>query len=232
MKRVIKASQYDIGDDYLQAKHYIDQAMQAMTYLQVNAENQADAKMFSGFGAQLAQMSGKLQGYLNLRADKSIYSSDDLMLDDVEYAYKIEDTFGAPQAGVDVQYFETWADLEDYLEDNPDVEDRISEGYARISECGVEAASEVVAADDEYPKGYFDEYYGKTAFEEYGDLVSKNCAGMIISKRADDGEKPGGLIYEAERLGIEDFFDLLKCLEGMCYNGTAVEISDYQYKVL
>ena len=167
MKRVIKASQYDIGDDYLQAKHYIDQAMQAMTYLQVNAENQADAKMFSGFGAQLAQMSGKLQGYLNLLSKQSIHSS------------------------------------------------------------------EYIGADSEnLPKGYYDDYYGQTAFEEYGDLVSENCAGMIISKRAADGEEPGGLMYEADRLGIEDFFDLLKCLEGMCYNGTAVEISDYQYKVL
>ncbi len=89
-----------------------------------------------------------------------------------------------------------------------------------------------IKADSDYPKGYFDDYYGQTAYEEYGDLVSKECAGMIISKRASEGEEPGGLIYEAERLGIDDFFDLLACLEGMCYNHKAIEISDYQYKVL
>lgn len=87
-------------------------------------------------------------------------------------------------------------------------------------------------ADYSLPKGYYDDYYGQTAYEEYGDLVSAECSGMIISKSARDGEKPGGLIYEANRLGIDDFFDLLKCLEGMCYNGKAVEISDYQYEVL
>ena len=90
----------------------------------------------------------------------------------------------------------------------------------------------IKAAEENLPKGYYDDYYGQTAYEEYGDLVSEECAGMIISKRASDGEEPGGLIYEAERLGIDDFFDLLKCLEGMCYNRKAVEISDYQYKVL
>ena len=89
-----------------------------------------------------------------------------------------------------------------------------------------------INADSDLPKGYYDDYYGQTAYEEYGDLVSQECSGMIISKRASDGEKPGGLIYESRRLGIEDFFDLLACLEGMCYNREAIEISDYQYKVL
>jgi len=163
MKRVIKTAQFDIGDGYLEAKRLIDQAMQAMTYLQVNAENKADAKMFSGFVAQLAQMSGKLQGYLNLRA--------------------------------------------------------------------VNSSKNILAADN-LPKGYYDDYFGQTAYEEFGDLVSKECSGMIISKRSSEAEEPGGLIYEADRLGIDDFFDLLRCLEGMCYNGKAIEISDYQYKVL
>lgn len=96
----------------------------------------------------------------------------------------------------------------------------------------IDSSTDIKASDSDIPKGYYDDYFGQTAYEEYGDLVAENCAGMIISKRADEGEEPGGLIYEAERLGIEDFFDLLKCLEGMCYNGKAAEISDYQYKVL
>lgn len=73
-------------------------------------------------------------------------------------------------------------------------------------------------------------YFGKEEYEKFGDLVSKKCSGMVISKRVDDGAQPGGLEYEAEQLGM-DLWELLRCLEGMCYNGTAVEISDYQYKV-
>lgn len=49
--------------------------------------------------------------------------------------YRIEDSYGAPQAGVDVKEFETYEDLEDYLEANPDVQDRMAEGYAIIKEC-------------------------------------------------------------------------------------------------
>lgn len=69
-----------------------------------------------------------------------IKSSNDLILDysnenNIRYAYKLEDTYGAPQAGVDVEYFATYEDLENYLEENPDVEDRIYEGYAIIKEC-------------------------------------------------------------------------------------------------
>lgn len=52
----------------------------------------------------------------------------------VDYAYCIEDTYGAPQAGVDCQKFETYNDLELYLEAHPDVADRIHEGYATIKE--------------------------------------------------------------------------------------------------
>lgn len=86
--------------------------------------------------------------------------------------------------------------------------------------------------DDDLPKGYYDEYYGQTAYNEWGDLVAEECAGKVISKKVSESEEPGGLIYEANQLGIDDFFELLQCLEGMCYNGKAVEISDYQYKVL
>ena len=55
---------------------------------------------------------------------------------------------------------------------------------------------------------------------------------MIVSKRVEDEDQPGGLAYESEAIGIDDPFDLLECLEGMCHEGEAVEISDYQYKVL
>jgi hypothetical protein len=154
---------------------------------------------------------------------------------EVTASYELHDSYEAPQAGEEVLTFADWYELQDYLDENPDVEDRINNGYACIVECSnKETAKQCIEAahDEEYPKGYFDEYYGQTAYEEYGDLVSQECSGMVISKRRDQGEEPGGLIYEADQLGIEDPFDLLKCLEGMCYNNKAVEISDYQYKVL
>lgn len=76
-----------------------------------------------------------------------------------------------------------------------------------------------------------DLYFGKQAYEKYGDMISEELSGMVISKRISDDGKPGSLKTEAENLGI-DMWDLLEALEGMCYNGKAQEISDYQYKVL
>jgi hypothetical protein len=77
----------------------------------------------------------------------------------------------------------------------------------------------------------FDSYYGKTEYLAYGELIRDQCSGMIISKRRDEANLQNGLIYEAKRIGIEDFYDLLKALEGMCHNGLAREIDDSHYKV-
>lgn len=49
-------------------------------------------------------------------------------------AYEIHDTHGAPQCGCEVLRFEWFYELEEYLEDNPDVEERIREDYAFIKE--------------------------------------------------------------------------------------------------
>lgn len=54
--------------------------------------------------------------------------------DNVEYQYSIEDTHGLPQAGLEVLDFETWDELQEYLDENPDVQERIQEGYATIKE--------------------------------------------------------------------------------------------------
>ena len=54
--------------------------------------------------------------------------------DNVEYQYSIEDTHGTPQAGMEVLDFETWDELQEYLDENPDVQERIEEGYATIKE--------------------------------------------------------------------------------------------------
>lgn len=75
-----------------------------------------------------------------------------------------------------------------------------------------------------------DNYFGETAYNKYGQLIKKNLSGKTVSKRKDLGELPGGLVYEANQLGI-DMWDLLEALEGMCYNGDAVEIDDSTYKI-
>lgn len=48
--------------------------------------------------------------------------------------YEIHDTNGTPQAGEDVYRFDEWYEVEDFLDQNPDVQERIDEGYATIAE--------------------------------------------------------------------------------------------------
>ncbi len=75
--------------------------------------------------------------------------------------------------------------------------------------------------------------FGREEAEQYGDIVREKLAGKTISKRKCDIDKPGGLRYEAERLGIEgfDMYTLLRTLEGLCYMRSAAEIEDGLYKV-
>lgn len=74
-------------------------------------------------------------------------------------------------------------------------------------------------------------YFGKEQADEFGDLIQEKLSGRTVSKRRDLADAPGGLIYEANQLGI-DMWDLLGALEGMCYQRRAVEIDDSTYKVL
>ena len=66
-------------------------------------------------------------------------------------------------------------------------------------------------------------YFGKEEYEKYGDKVYRALRGKIITKHIDEAKQPGGLEYEARKLGM-DMYDLLGCLEGMCYNGKAREL--------
>lgn len=79
--------------------------------------------------------------------------------------------------------------------------------------------------------GRYDDYFGQTAAATYGELISDNLKGQTISKRKDLAEAPGGLIYEANALGI-DMWDLLEALEGMRREGRAREIDDSTYEIL
>ena len=48
--------------------------------------------------------------------------------------YEVHDTYGAQQCGCEVKRFAYWWELEDYLDEYPDVVDRIHEGYANVVE--------------------------------------------------------------------------------------------------
>lgn len=75
------------------------------------------------------------------------------------------------------------------------------------------------------------DFFGQAAAEQFGDLIEEELKGKVISKRRDISEEPGGLIYEAQQLGI-DMWDLLEALEGMCHDGRVREISDSEYLVV
>ena len=77
-----------------------------------------------------------------------------------------------------------------------------------------------------------DRYFGEIASKKYGDMICEKLGeGFKISKRRDRGEQPGGLVYEAQQLGI-DMWDLLEALEGMCADGRAREIDDSTYEII
>lgn len=95
-----------------------------------------------------------------------------------------------------------------------------------------EGAYDVYSSSDiRASMGRYDEYFGKTAAATYGDLIADRLRGKSVSKRRDTANEPGGLIYEANKLGI-DMWDLLEALEGMCNEGRAKEIDDSTYKIL
>lgn len=73
-------------------------------------------------------------------------------------------------------------------------------------------------------------YFGKEEAEKFGNLVVSKLVGKTVSKRRDLAEEPGGLIYESNKLGI-DMWDLLRALEGLCYQGRVQEIDDSTYLV-
>lgn len=49
--------------------------------------------------------------------------------------YEFTDTYEAPQCTPDVLTFETWDELQEYIDENPAVLYRIENGYAWITEC-------------------------------------------------------------------------------------------------
>ena len=111
-------------------------------------------------------------------------------------------------------------------------EDLANDVLESLDDHEEEGAYDVYSSSDiKASMGRYDEYYGQTAAATYGDLIADRLRGKSVSKRRDTANEPGGLIYEANKLGI-DMWDLLEALEGMCNEGRAREIDDSTYKIL
>jgi hypothetical protein len=74
-------------------------------------------------------------------------ASTDVEASAFETHYILEDTYEAPQAGSDVLEFDSYDELINYLDDNPDVMDRINDGYACVKETTVEGYNEIDSCD-------------------------------------------------------------------------------------
>lgn len=74
-------------------------------------------------------------------------SSTNVEASELETHYILEDTYEAPQAGSDVLEFNSYDELINYLDDNPDVMDRICDGYAYVKETTVEGYNEIDSCD-------------------------------------------------------------------------------------
>ena len=111
-------------------------------------------------------------------------------------------------------------------------EDLANDVLESLDDYDEEGAYDVYSSSDiKASMGRYDEYYGQTAAATYGDLIADRLKGKSVSKRRDTANEPGGLIYEADKLGI-DMWDLLEALEGMCNEGRAREMDDSTYKIL
>ena len=75
-----------------------------------------------------------------------------------------------------------------------------------------------------------DEYFGQIMYDKHHEEVQDLYHGKTISTRVDIADQPGGIEYEADQLGM-DLYDLIECLEGMSYNGEAIEIQDGVYRI-
>lgn len=53
---------------------------------------------------------------------------------DNKYCYQIQESFGSPQAGCDFFNFESWDDVEEFLDEFPVVQQDVEDGYACIVE--------------------------------------------------------------------------------------------------
>lgn len=99
-----------------------------------------------------------------------------------------------------------------------------------VKELDKKTARKILDSRAKMLDGRYDNYYGEEEANKYGAKIIQALRGKTITKRRDKSNQPGGLEYEAKKLGI-DVWDFLRALEGLCYQGKAEETSDSTYRI-
>lgn len=127
--------------------------------------------------------------------------------------------------------------MEDLTQDINSIDDDIQYIMAEVMKGDDVESCDSIQSDTEIAEDVDDEdmedfmHFGLKKAKKFGDRICEKLSGKTVSKNKMLAKQPGGLIYEANKLGM-DMWDLLEALEGMCYQGRAREIDDSTYKVL
>lgn len=112
--------------------------------------------------------------------------------------------------------------------------DMLEAFYQTLEEIESTTGVDSIEANTSITANRDDNYFGEHAAFKYGDIIAQKYLGKTISKRKTKANDPGGLVYEANKLGI-DTYDLLEALEGMCADGRAREFDtpeDSYYEII
>ena len=108
-----------------------------------------------------------------------------------------------------------------------EIRDTILKEIPNVSVDDVEKVTDMVYENID---SYYSYNFGEVEARKYGDLISKTYDGQHISKSVADADKPGGLTYSANKIGLSTF-QMLKALEGMCADGRATYVDDSTYYI-
>ena len=113
--------------------------------------------------------------------------------------YIIQDTYGAPQSGLDEIEFDEWYELDEYLDEHPDVAERIEQGYAAVIEAGRKA-------DREMKKDMILQTLQGEIDKFNSEWLADMPAGMKVDYSAEKEVLPDGVSYLIE---VVDFSETL-----------------------
>ena len=102
--------------------------------------------------------------------------------------------------------------------------------YKEIPEISANDVQLVLEMVYENIDSYFSRGFGELEAKKYGDLIYHVYEGQKISKAKAKANRPGGLTYSANLIGLSTF-QMLKALEGMCADGRVTCVDDSTYYV-
>lgn len=108
-----------------------------------------------------------------------------------------------------------------------EIRDLVIQEIPNASEDDIEKVIDMVY---ENVDSYYSRNFGEVRARKYGDLIYNTFNGQYISKEIAKADKPGGLTYSANQIGLTTF-QLLEALEGMCRDGRVVCVDDSTYYV-